>query len=206
MRPKVPPASTRDQRAVGGQTDRIICRYYTVTGRRAHFSSLLRRLSTEKVVLWYESEASGVTLARTVFSPVATARSLPHYNAPSPSLPPTPFSLPLRSEIKSVIQQNNLKSFGVGEGEGFLFSLVCATPPSPARQLRPADLLPLSIVCPADCVLPARGVEAGLCLRCPILNPPSVSVRCNKFHLVRVGRAARRKIHIFLFVDEHSIY
>lgn len=129
MRPKVPPASTRDQRAVGGQTDGIMCRYYTVTGRRAHFSSLLRRLSTEKVVLWYESEASGITLARTVFSPVATARSLPHYKAPSPSLPPTPFSLPLRSEIKSVIQQNNLKSFGVGEGEGFLFSLVCATPP-----------------------------------------------------------------------------
>lgn len=59
-----------------------------------------------------------------------------------------------------------------------LLSFSVPPPPfsSPARQLRPADLLPLSIVCPVDCVLPARGVEASLCLCYPILNSACLGV------------------------------
>lgn len=41
--------------------------------------------------------------------------------------------------------------------------------PLPCRP-RPADLLPLSIVCPVDCVLSAKGVEASFCRRHPTLN------------------------------------
>lgn len=59
---------------------------------------------------------------------------------------------------------------------GAPFSLRASPFSSPARQLRPADLLPLSIVCPVDCVLPARGVEASLCLCYPILNSVRLSV------------------------------
>lgn len=65
------------------------------------------------------------------------------------------------SQSSSRITWNNLKW-------GAPFSL---SPPPPASlRPRPADLLPLSIVCPVDCVLPARGVEGSLCLHRPTLN------------------------------------